>query len=73
MVTDLNISGEIDQRDFLVLNQMQSLYKLSLRVTIGEYKNYPANTIPENAFHNNKTIKMIYLSNSIEAIGKQAF
>lgn len=29
MVTDLNISGEIDQRDFLVLNQMQSLYKLN--------------------------------------------
>ena len=73
MVTDLNISGEIDQRDFLVLNQMQSLYKLNLIVTIREYNNYPANTIPENAFHNNKTIKMIDLSNSIEAIGKQAF
>ena len=73
MVTDLNISGEIDQRDFLVLNQMQSLYKLNLIVTIREYNNYPANTIPENAFHNNKTIKIIDLSNSIEAIGKQAF
>lgn len=74
MVTDLNLSGKIDQRDFLVVNQMQSLYKLNLEsASIGSYNNYPANTIPEKAFHNNKIIKRIYLPYSIEAIGKQAF
>lgn len=74
IVTDLDLSGKIDQRDFLVVNQMQSLYKLNLdRVSISSYNNYPANTIPEKAFHNNKIIKRISLPYSLEAIGKQAF
>lgn len=74
LVTDLNIDGKIDQRDFVVMNQMQSLFNLSLDwATIEDYGSYPANTIPEKAFYNNKNINMLYLPHSIETIAKQAF
>lgn len=74
LVTDLNVTGKIDQRDFVVMNQMQSLFNLSLDwATIEDYGSYPANTIPEKAFYNNKNINMLYLPHSIETIAKQAF
>lgn len=74
LITDLNIKGKMDQRDFVVVNQMQSLFRLNLHsVTIEKYSIYPANTIPEKAFYNNKNIQTIYLSTSIDAIDKQAF
>lgn len=74
LITDLDIKGKMDQRDFVVINQMQSLFRLNLiSATIEKYSTYPANTIPEKAFYNNKNIQTIYLSTSIEAIDKHAF
>lgn len=73
-VTDLHITGKIDQIDLAVMNRMPSLFNLNLGwATIEEYGNYPANTIPEKAFYNNKNINILYLPHSIETIAKQAF
>ena len=74
LVTDLNITGKIDQRDLAVMNRMPSLFNLNLGwATIEKYGNYPANTIPEKAFYNNKNINIFYHPQSLETIAKQAF
>ena len=80
-VTSLSLHGSIDQRDFEVMNQMESLKHLTIgwgdefETCIVAYENCPANTIPDNAFLNNKVLNTIEFgySVSIDAIGNSAF
>lgn len=72
----LSLKGTIDQRDFVVLNQMKSLKDLSIEegTTIVAYGSYPANTIPEKAFFNNQILEHIsFQTSSVKAIGNSAF
>ena len=74
LVTHLVIGGKIDQRDFVIMNQMKSLLELDLRnAAVVEYDINSVNTIPDKAFYNNQTLQSMYLPQSIEAIGKLAF
>ena len=73
LATDLYVQGNIDQRDFVIMNQMESLSDLKIRADINKYMDYPANEIPKKAFYNNKTIRSITIPASLESIGTQAF
>ena len=73
LVTNLHLQGNIDQRDFVVMNQMESLSDLDITATVNKYIDYPANEIPKKAFYNNKTIRSIAIPASIESVGAQAF
>ena len=73
LATDLYVQGNIDQRDFVIMNQMESLSDLKIRADINKYMDYPANEIPKKAFYNNKTIHSITIPASLESIGTQAF
>lgn len=74
LVTSLIVEGEIDQRDFEVMNQMESLAELNLEnATVVKYGIHLANTIPDKAFYNNQKIQSMYLPKSIETIGNQSF
>ncbi|MEI6753011.1 MAG: leucine-rich repeat domain-containing protein [Paludibacter sp.] len=89
-VTILTLSGTIDARDFLTMrNKMPSLYVIDLSETVisaysgklgtlgpGNSYDYPANTIPNNAFYNNSTGKVftnLQLPKTLTAIGDYAF
>lgn len=74
LVTSLIVEGEIDQRDFEVMNQMESLAELNLEnAAVVKYGIHLANTIPDKAFYNNQKIQSMYLPKSIETIGNQSF
>lgn len=74
LVTHLIVEGDIDQRDFEVMNQMGSLLELDLKnTTVVKYGIHSANTIPDKAFNCNQKIQSMYLPKSIEAIGNQSF
>ncbi len=78
-VTDLFVYGVIDQRDFAVMNQMESLKYLEIGrsdfdVAIVANSDFPANTIPEKVFQGNKTLERVEVySESVESIGNSAF
>ena len=89
-VTNLTLSGTIDARDFLTMrNKMPKLNSIDLNETIispysgklgtlgpGNTYDYPANTIPSNAFYNNSTGKyLLYFQfpKTLTAIGDYAF
>lgn len=88
-VTNLTLTGKIDARDFKIMrDNMPSLAVVDLSdVTIVEYNgtegtwiatNYPANTIPEDAFVNissegKKCLTSIILPQSLLAFGSYSF
>ncbi|MEI6751559.1 MAG: leucine-rich repeat domain-containing protein [Paludibacter sp.] len=86
-VTDLTVSGVIDARDFKFLRDSMTLMSVlildNVRITAytgidgtyntGNMTHFAADEIPQNAFYNNKTIKIILLPNSVTSIGIGAF
>jgi len=73
-ITNLTITGTIDQRDFTTMrNNMVALKVIDLSaVTIVAYGNYLANTIPHSSF-SNKSITSILLPASATEINANAF
>ena len=84
-VTNLTVTGTIDERDFETMNKMTALsvldlsttsivaYTKTVTITITIITNYPANTIPQWAFVPNKHLTTIALPNNITGIGNNAF
>ena len=78
-VTNLTVTGTINEPDFEILNKMTKLVNLNLtNVNIESYTYTPgniapANEIPSQAFHSNVTLDTIYLPNSDTSIGDAAF
>jgi hypothetical protein len=85
-ITNLTITGTMDARDFKAIRDyMPNLAALDLSgVTFANYTgtegtagttnlNYPANTIPENAFLNMKNLVTVILPKTVNALGKSSF
>ena len=74
-VKNLKITGEIDARDFeFMKTQMSRLSALNLKeVTIKEYEDHKALTIPQNAFYQNKVLTNLVLPDQLRYIEEAAF
>lgn len=70
----LTINCDIDAKDFVILNNMPQLCKLTVNGRIKSYTGtegpnkgiatyYPANEVPQKAFQNNKSLQEVYLYN----------
>lgn len=74
ILTTLSVSGPVDQRDFATMNSMPLLSSVNLSdVSVAAYDNYPANTIPANAFTGKAILSTIELPTSITSIADNAF
>jgi len=82
-VTDLFLSGEIDQRDFVTMNEnMPVLANIDMKSTaITAYNNYNTNEVPVNAFYTinsserfgKKSLESVILPTSVTNISNNAF
>lgn len=74
-LSSLTLSGLIDQRDFIVMNEkMPALTTIDLNDTkIAAYENYAANELPRNAYKGNMKLEKITLPPSITNIGASSF
>lgn len=77
-VTNLTLTGQIDQRDFVTMrDKMAALTNVDLKgVNILAYSNYAANEIPIDAFYTlyaESRFKSIILPETLTSIGELAF
>ena len=74
-VTDLTVTGTIDQRDFETMrSSMPALRNIDLSgASVAAYNAYPANTVPNLALKENIKITSVILPTSVTSIGDFAF
>lgn len=79
-VTNLTLTGQIDQRDFVTMrDKMAALANIDMKgVSVMAYSNYPSDEIPEDAFYKlwfvgKQTLKSIILPETVTSIGGSAF
>lgn len=68
----IEVSGNVDQRDFVVLNRYFS--DIDMRAaTVKAYAGYPANSIPAEAFARNERLTRFIMPANITSISSNAF
>lgn len=74
-ITSLKVTGDIDSRDFWVMNSMPKLRYLNLKeVMLSGDCDEDGGSIPERAFNENKTItNFIFPEKNLKKIGYKAF
>lgn len=74
-VTNLTITGTMDQRDFQQIKSMKKIALVNLQGVskVEAYDKYPADEIPAQAFASNLTLTSVVLPPSVSTIGRSAF
>lgn len=71
--TGIKVRGEIDERDFLALNEMGFKHIDLSECQVVAYKKWEANAIPSEAFENNTHLVSFIMPKGVEHIGEYAF
>ena len=70
---NIKLNGQIDQRDFVALNE-KPFKKIDLSgCTVAAYQNYAADYVPASAFDSNETLENFEMPSGVKGLGFNAF